>query len=140
MTTCAELGREWFELGAALVAEQDQTACNALHDELDGIELQLLETKAESLPDAGAKIHFAALSLSAGVHEEVLDLLFGIGHTFKDGNNWTDCATLLRHIIELVEHLPGNVAPPGLSALRPQRKADALLALHDALEYIGRLN
>lgn len=140
MTTCAELGREWLELGAALAVEKDEIACDALHDELDEIELRLLETKAKSLPDAAAKIHFAALNLSESVNEEALDVLFAIGHAFKDGDFWTEGAMALRQITALVEHLPDNVAPAGLEVLSPQLKADALLALHDALEYVERLN
>ena len=140
MTTCAELGREWQRIDQAIAVEMSEVTLDALNEEIDSIERALNETKAESLPDAAAKVSLAAWRLAGAIVDDVRDLLSAVADNFGEGKiSLGDLATL-RHVLELVERLPTNVAPVEFDILAHGAKEAIVSLSRGALEYVGHLN
>ena len=140
MITCAELGREWQRIDQAIAVEMSEVTLDALHEEIDGIERALIEAKAANLLDAAAKVSLAAWRLAGAIVDDVRDLLSEVANNFGEGKiSLGDLATL-RHVLELVERLPTNVAPVEFDILARGTKEAIVSLLRGALEYVGHLN
>ena len=140
MITCAELGREWQRIDQAIAVEMSEVTLDALNEEIDGIERALIEAKAANLLDAAAKVSLAAWRLAGAIVDDVRDLLSEVANNFGEGKiSLGDLATL-RHVLELVERLPTNVAPVEFDILARGTKEAIVSLLRGALEYVGHLN
>ncbi len=140
MITCAELGREWQRIDQAIAVEMSEVTLDALNEEIDGIERALIEAKATNLLDAAAKVSLAAWRLAGAIVDDVRDLLSEVANNFGEGKiSLGDLATL-RHVLELVERLPTNVAPVEFDILARGTKEAIVSLLRGALEYVGHLN
>jgi len=91
--------------------------------EIDGIERALIEAKAANLPDAAAKVSLAAWRLAGAIVDDVRDLLSEVANNFGEGKISLGDLVTLRHVLELIERLPTNVAPVEFDILHAaQRK------------------
>ena len=106
---------------------------DALNEEIDSIERALNETKAESLPDAAAKVSLAAWRLAGAIVDDVRDLLPEVANNFGEGKISHGDLVTQRHVLELVERLPTNVAPIDFDILVRGAKEAIVSLLRGAL-------
>jgi hypothetical protein len=120
--------------------EMCKAKLDAINEEIDGIGRALIEAKATNLPDTAAKVSLAAWRLAGAIVDDVRDLLPEVANNFGEGKISHGDLVTLRHVLELVERLPTNVAPVEFDILARGAKEAIMLLLRGALEYVGHLN
>ena len=96
--------------------------------------------RPRKLPDAAAKVSLAAWRLAGAIVDDVRDLLPEVANNFGEGKIGHGDLVTLRHVLELVERLPTNVAPIEFDILARGAKEAIVSLLRGALEYVGHLN
>ncbi|MGA3343121.1 MAG: hypothetical protein ABSD11_21675 [Methylocella sp.] len=117
--------------------EMCKAKLDALDEEIDGIERALIEAKAAYLPDAAAKVSLDAWRLAGAIVDDGRDLLPEVANNFGEGKISHGDLVTLRHVLELVEPLPTNVAPVEFEILaRGQRKRSCRFCAARSIGYL----
>jgi hypothetical protein len=78
--------------------------------------------------------------LAGAIVDDVRDRLPEVANNFVEGKISHGDLVTLRHVLELVERLPTNVAPVEFDILASGAKEAIVSLLRGALEYVGHLN